>query len=61
MQAIGRAAYNAGFEGLIVPSHAFPDGVNVVVVRERLSRPSRQLTVLNKRDLNRLRNPPRGA
>lgn len=36
-QAVGRACYDAGFEGLIVPSQAdSPKGVNVVIFPEKL-------------------------
>jgi RES domain-containing protein len=36
-QVIGRAAYETGLEGLIVPSVANPGGFNLVVLPERLS------------------------
>jgi len=35
-QAIGRATYEAGYEGLLVPSAAIPNGVNLVVFPENL-------------------------
>ena len=41
-QAIGRGAYVAGFEGLLVPSaQDRPDGVNVVLFPDRLRRGSK--------------------
>ena len=43
-QAIGRAAFEAGFEALIVPSAADPAGANLVVFPGRLS-PGSRLTV----------------
>lgn len=40
-QAVGRAAAEAGFEGLVVPSAADPGARNVVVFVDRLGRESR--------------------
>ena len=36
-QALGRAAFQAGFQALLVPSAAAPDGANLVVFPDRLS------------------------
>jgi len=35
-QAIGRAAYEAGFQGIVVPSAAKRSGANIVVFPDRL-------------------------
>ncbi len=43
-QAIGRAAWAAGLEGLLVPSHASPGGSNAVIFPERL-RPGSRIRV----------------
>lgn len=40
-QAVGRAAYTAGLEGLLVPSHAAPGGGNLVAFPDRLRPGSR--------------------
>jgi RES domain-containing protein len=40
-QAIGRAAWRAGLEGLIVPSHARPKESNIVLFPDNLKRGSR--------------------
>lgn len=45
-QAIGQAAFEAGVEGLIVPSAAKPEGFNVLVFPENLKKRSR-IQVLN--------------
>ena len=37
-QAFGRAARNSGISGLLVPSARVPEGVNLVVFRDRLRR-----------------------
>lgn len=42
-QAVGRAAAEAGFEGLVVPSAADPGARNVVVFVDRLGRGSRMV------------------
>ncbi len=40
-QTMGRAAYNKGFEGLIVPSQANqPNGTNLVIFCDKLLRPN---------------------
>lgn len=39
-QALGRAAYVAGFEGILVPSAARPEGSNLVLLLENLVAPS---------------------
>lgn len=39
-QAMGAAAYRAGFQGILVPSHAWSGGKNVVVFRGSLRLPS---------------------
>ena len=49
-QAAGRAAFEVGLGGLIVPSKARPGGVNVVVFPDRLTAADR-LTVRNPDDL----------
>jgi RES domain-containing protein len=58
-QSIGRAAYEARFQGLLVPSTAVPGGVNVVVFPERLTGAGK-LRVRNPDVLNRLVRPTRG-
>lgn len=45
-QAIGRAAFEVGMEGLIVPSAADPDGHNLLVFPSKLTKKSR-LWVVN--------------
>lgn len=52
-QAMGRAAYNAGLQGLIVPSKPDPTGVNLLIFPERLTRQCR-LRVLNAAELDNL-------
>lgn len=50
-QAAGRGAYEAGFEGLLVPSARHrPDGVNVVIFPDNLRAGSR-IEILGKEDL----------
>jgi RES domain-containing protein len=44
-QAVGRAAYTAGLEGLLVPSHASPEGGNLVAFPDRL-KPGSRIRVL---------------
>jgi RES domain-containing protein len=53
-QAIGRAAFEAGFQGLLVRSHAAKMGVNIVVFPSALDGLCR-LEVLNGKDLDKLR------
>ena len=55
-QAVGRAAYAAKLSGLIVPSRARPDGVNVVVFPQRLGK-NDVLRVLNPDQLENLGKP----
>lgn len=52
-QAIGRAAYQAGVQALLVPSKPDPNGVNLLVFPEHLAKKS-QLEVLNPDDLDKL-------
>lgn len=50
-QATGRGAYEAGFEGLLVPSARHrPDGVNVAIFPDNLRADSR-IDILGKEDL----------
>ncbi len=52
-QAVGRAAYTAGLQGLIVPSKPVPKGSNLLVFPESL--PNRScLTVENPEELDKL-------
>jgi RES domain-containing protein len=51
-QLIGQAAWESGWEGLIVPSAADPKGNNLVILPECL-RPESSLTVLNVGRLTR--------
>jgi hypothetical protein len=53
-QAIGRLAWNAGWEGLVLPSAATPDGVNLVVFPGNLLPPQSYLLIINRDQL-----PPR--
>jgi len=55
-QAIARAAFAVGFEGLIVPSTAAREGINIVVFPTRLGAASR-LEVRNPDDLDVLIRP----
>lgn len=57
-QAVGRGAFEAGLQGLLVPSHAHrkAKGVNVVVFPGHLDARCR-LAVLNSKDLDHLRKP----
>lgn len=52
-QAIGRAVYAAGLQGILVPSIADPEGVNLLAFPESLARDS-VLAVLNSEELDRL-------
>ena len=52
-QAMGRAAFEAGLQGLIVPSKPDPTGVNLLIFPERLTRKCR-LKVLNAAELDKL-------
>ena len=50
-QAIGRGAYSAGFEGLLVPSARHrPQGVNLVIFPDNL-RVGSSIDILGKEDL----------
>ncbi len=51
-QAFGRAARNAGISGLLCPSARVPDGVNLVVFRDRL-RKAETVRVLGKDELKK--------
>jgi RES domain-containing protein len=53
-QAIGRLAWEAGWEGLLVPSAADPGGVNLVVFPGNLVPPDSYLPIVNRDQL-----PPR--
>lgn len=55
-QALGWAAYAAGFQGLRVPSKADPKGANVLVFPQNLTRRCR-LEVMNADDLDKLGKP----
>lgn len=58
-QAVGRGAYVAGFEGLIVPSSQDrPDGVNVVIFPDQLQSGSK-IVILGEDELPRHPNPPK--
>lgn len=52
-QAMGRAAFAAGFQGLSVPSKPVKDGVNLLVFPKRMTK-SNVLTVLNPDELEKL-------
>lgn len=56
-QALGRAAFEAGFKALIVPSAATPDGTNIVVFPARLEAGDR-LAVLNAAKLPAQKRSP---
>jgi RES domain-containing protein len=55
-QAVGWAAYTAGFQGLQVPSKADAHGVNVLVFPENLTKTCR-LEVMNADELDKLGRP----
>jgi RES domain-containing protein len=55
-QALGRVAYQAKIQGLIVPSNAFPGGKNLLVFRDNLS-PEDELRVLDPEKLDKLGKP----
>lgn len=55
-QAVGRAAFAAGIQGLSVPSRPAPGGVNLLVFPENLTRRCR-VEVLNASDLEKLGKP----
>ncbi|MCI0638187.1 MAG: RES family NAD+ phosphorylase [Gemmataceae bacterium] len=55
-QAVGWAAYAAGFQGLKVLSKPDPDGINVLVFPETLTRTCR-LEVMNADELDKLGTP----
>ena len=52
-QAMGRAAFEAGLQGLLVPSKPDPTGVNLLVFPELLTKKCR-LKVLNGAELDKL-------
>ncbi len=52
-QAMGRAAFSAGLQGLIVPSKPDPTGTNMLIFPRNLTSTC-ELTVLNPKDLERL-------
>lgn len=57
-QAVGRGAYEAGFEGLLVPSARHrPDGVNVVIFPDNV-RDESTIVLLGKEDLPDHPSPP---
>jgi len=49
-QAIGRGCYEAGFEGIVVPSARNPRGKNIVVFPKNLSKASK-LQIIAVEDL----------
>jgi RES domain-containing protein len=55
-QALGWAAYAAGFQGIKVPSKPDPNGANVLVFRESLTKQCR-LEVMKAADLDKLGRP----
>ena len=55
-QAIGRAAFDAGFDGMLAPSHARNGGVNLVAFSDRLT-PTHTLEVLHPEALDILLQP----
>jgi hypothetical protein len=55
-QAIGRLVWDAGWEGLVAPSAANPDGVNLIVFPGNLLPPRSYLLIINRDQL-----PPRLA
>ncbi len=55
-QAIGRVAFEAGFQGLLVPSKLDKRGVNLLVFPERLTNKS-TMEVINARELDKLGKP----
>src|SRR5262245_64156948 len=55
-QAVGWATFAAGFQGLKVPSKPAPDGINLLVFPENVTRQCR-LEVLNASDLEKLGKP----
>jgi len=50
IQAIGRGFYEAGFEGIVIPSPRNPRGKNIVVFPKNLSKASR-LQIIAVEDL----------
>jgi RES domain-containing protein len=50
-QAIGRLAYRAGIEGLLVPSAARKEGINLILFPANLEAPRAWLRILNKETL----------
>jgi RES domain-containing protein len=55
-QAVGRAAFSAKLQGLLVPSKAAPEGLNLLAFPENLSAKSR-LEVQNADELDKLGKP----
>jgi RES domain-containing protein len=51
-QALGRAAYNAGAGGILVPSARVPGGINLVYFPDALTR-SGEVTILGEDELAR--------
>jgi hypothetical protein len=50
-QAIGRLAYNAELEGLLVPSAARKGGVNLIVFPANVEPPGSWIKIVNKGQL----------
>jgi RES domain-containing protein len=50
-QAVGRLAWDAGWEGLVLPSAANPDGMNLVVFPGNLLPPRSYLLLINRDQL----------
>ncbi len=50
-QAIGRLAFQADWEGLVVPSAAQKDGVNLILFPANLTAPASWLKIINRADL----------
>jgi len=55
-QAMGRAAFEAGLQGLVVPSKPDPNGANLLIFPDRLGANCR-LEVLNAGELEKLGRP----
>ena len=55
-QAIGRAIFKAGLQGLLVPSKPEPNGINLLVFPDHLTKKCR-LEVLNAAELDKLGKP----
>jgi len=52
-QAMSQAAFGSGFQGLIVPSKADPNGINLLVYPDRLTKKC-SIKVLNAAELDKL-------